>query len=264
LGDGRDRHVLHVQRTEKAGVSIHSPPAPPSPSLPATFTIVVPTLNEARVIENTLQITLHRGFDDIVVVDGGSTDGTAALVEAVAARIRSVRLLSSVPGRARQLNAGAARAAGDVLVFLHADSHLPGAAKRLMEQALADPAVVGGRFDVRFDRPSMWGAIISTFMNVRSRISRISTGDQAIFVRRPIFEQLGGYSEIPIMEDIDFSTRLKQAGRTAAIRDHVVTSFRRWERIGPIRTILLMWSLRFLYWIGVSPDRLARFYAAVR
>ena len=110
----------------------------------------------------------------------------------------------------------------------------------------------------------MWGGIISALMNVRSRITRISTGDQAIFVRRPIFERLGGYSDIPIMEDIDFSTRLKQAGRTAAIRDRVITSFRRWERDGPFRTILLMWSLRFLYWIGISPHRLARFYAAVR
>lgn len=259
---GRDRHVLHVQRTEKAGVSIHSPAAPPGPR--ATFTIVIPTLNEARVIEHTLRVTLQRGFDDIVVVDGGSSDGTGALIEAMAARARCVRLLSSLPGRARQLNAGAAAAAGDVFLFLHADSHLPPSAKRVLEDTLSDPAVVGGRFDVCFDRPSMWGAIISTLMNVRSRISRISTGDQAIFVRRQVFERLGGYSDIPIMEDIDFSTRLKQAGRTAAIRDRVMTSFRRWERDGPLRTILLMWSLRFLYWIGVSPHRLTRLYAAVR
>ena len=264
MGHRRDRHVLHVQRTDKAGVSIHSPAAPPAPRVSATFTIVIPTLNEARVIGHTLQLTLQRGFDDIVVIDGGSTDGTATLIQAVAARSQSVRLLSSAPGRARQLNAGAAAASGEVLLFLHADSYLPAAAKRLIEQALADPSVVGGRFDVRFDRPSMWGGIISTLMNVRSRITRISTGDQAIFVRRPIFERLGGYSDIPIMEDIDFSTRLKQAGRTAAIRDRVITSFRRWERDGPFRTILLMWSLRFLYWIGISPHRLARFYAAVR
>ena len=216
------------------------------------------------MIESTLQLTLERGFDDIVVVDGGSTDGTAALIEAVAARIESVRLLSSAPGRARQLNAGAAATRGAVLLFLHADSQLPPGAKQALEHAVSDPRVVGGRFDVRFDRPSMWGGIISTFMNIRSRISRISTGDQAIFVRRPIFERLGGYTDIPIMEDIDFSSRLKQAGRIAALRDCVITSFRRWERNGPVRTILLMWSLRFLYWIGVRPHTLARFYAAVR
>jgi hypothetical protein len=106
--------------------------------------------------------------------------------------------------------------------------------------------------------------VVSTLMNVRSRISRISTGDQAIFVRRAIFDRLGGFSDIPIMEDIDFTTRLKRAGEIAAIREPVTTSFRRWEQQGPLRTILLMWGLRFLYWIGVGPHRLAQFYSAVR
>jgi rSAM/selenodomain-associated transferase 2 len=159
---------------------------------------------------------------------------------------------------------GAAASTADVLLFLHADTHLPAAARHLMEQAFVDPAILGGRFDVRFDRPSMWGKVVSTLMNVRSRISRISTGDQGIFVRRAIFERLGGFSEIPIMEDIEFTTRLKRAGEIAAIREPVTTSFRRWEQQGPLRTILLMWCLRFLYWIGVSPHRLAQFYSAVR
>ena len=264
MGDCRDRHVFHVQRTEKAGVSIHPPAAPPGLPVPTTFSIVIPTLNEARTIETTLRLTLERGFEDLIVVDGGSTDGTAALIKAMTAHMQSIRLMSSAPGRARQLNAGAATVVGDVLLFLHADSHLPPNAKESIEQALADPGVVGGRFDVRFDSPSMWGSVISAFMNVRSRITRIATGDQAIFVRRAIFERLGGFSDIPIMEDVDFSSRLKRAGRTAAICDPVMTSFRRWERKGPVSTILLMWSLRFLYWIGVSPHRLARFYAAVR
>ena len=233
-----------------------------------TFTVIIPTLNEAGVIVATLRLTAQLGFHDIVVVDGGSTDGTRALVESEVANGASVsgaiRLLSSSAGRARQLNAGAAACTTDVFVFLHADSSLPHRARALIEQALTNPAVVGGRFDVRFDRPSIWGRIISAFMNARSRLSRISTGDQAMFVRRPIFEQLGGFADIPIMEDIDFSTRLKRAGETAAIRERVTTSFRRWERQGPFRTILLMWSLRFLYWIGVSPHRLAGWYAAVR
>ena len=233
-----------------------------------TFTVIIPTLNEVGVIETTLRLTAQLGFHDIVVVDGGSTDGTRALVESEVANSASVsgtiRLLSSSAGRARQLNAGAAACATDVFVFLHADSALPPQARALMEQALTNPAVVGGRFDVRFDRPSIWGRLISSFMNMRSRMSRISTGDQAMFVRRPIFEQLGGFSDIPIMEDINFSTRLKRAGETAAIRERVTTSFRRWERQGPLRTILLMWLLRFLYWIGVSPHRLARWYAAIR
>lgn len=233
-----------------------------------TFTVIIPTLNEVGVIETTLRLTAQLGFHDIVVVDGGSTDGTRALVESAAANSTrvsgTIRLLSSSAGRARQLNAGAAACTTDVFVFLHADSALPPQARALMEQALTNPAVVGGRFDVRFDRPSIWGRLISSFMNMRSRMSRISTGDQAMFVRRPIFEQLGGFSDIPIMEDIDFSTRLKRAGETAAIRERVTTSFRRWERQGPLRTILLMWLLRFLYWIGVSPHRLARWYAAIR
>lgn len=230
-----------------------------------TFTVIIPTLNEARVIETTLLLTARLGFHDIIVVDGGSTDETRALVESVAPRTgASIRLVSSTAGRARQLNAGAAAGTADVLLFLHADSHLPHPARQAMQQALADPAVVGGRFDVRFDRPSIWGQVISTFMNVRSRMTRISTGDQGIFVRRTIFQRLGGFSDIPIMEDIDFSTRLKRLGRTVAIREQVITSFRRWERRGPLRTVLLMWSLRSLYWIGISPHRLARFYAVVR
>ena len=234
-----------------------------------TFTVVIPTLNEARVIERTLLHTVRHGFEAIIVVDGDSTDDTRALVKSIAARpcdslYGSVRLLSDAAGRARQLNAGAAASTSDVLVFLHADSQLPTRARHLIEHALADPAVVGGHFDIRFDRQSVWGHIISTFMNARSRLTRISTGDQAMFVRRHIFERLGGFSEIPIMEDIDFSTRLKRTGPTAAIREHVTTSFRRWERQGPLRTILLMWFLRILYWIGVSPRRLAQFYATVR
>jgi rSAM/selenodomain-associated transferase 2 len=232
-----------------------------------TFTVIIPTLNEAGHIETTLLLTTRLGFHDIVVVDGGSTDGTKALVEAVGTgseRSAPIRLVTTPAGRARQLNAGAGASTSEVLLFLHADSHLPAGARDLMEQALADPTVVGGRFDVRFDRASVWARMISTFMNLRSRISRISTGDQAIFVRRAIFERLGGFADIPIMEDIDFSRRLKRAGATAAIREQVTTSFRRWERQGPLRTILLMWCLRLLYWIGVSPHRLAQFYAAVR
>jgi rSAM/selenodomain-associated transferase 2 len=232
-----------------------------------TFTVIIPTLNEAAVINMTLVVTAGLGFHDIIVVDGGSTDDTKALVDSAAARTGQsvcIRLLSSEAGRARQLNVGAAACTADVLLFLHADTHLPATARHLMEQALVDPAILGGRFDVRFDHPSMWGKVVSTLMNLRSRISRISTGDQAIFVRRANFERLGGFSDIPIMEDIDFTTRLKRAGEIAAIREPVTTSFRRWEQQGPLRTILLMWCLRFLYWIGVSPHRLAQFYSAVR
>lgn len=232
-----------------------------------TFTVIIPTLNEAGLVELTLHAATGVGFHDIIVVDGGSCDETRALVESVAAlagQSVSIRLLSSPASRAKQLNVGAAASTGDVLLFLHADSRLPANARHLVEKAMRDPAVVGGRFDVGFDRPSFWGRVISSFMNLRSRLSCISTGDQAIFVRREVFEGLGGFPDIPIMEDIEFSTRLKRTGNIAALREHVTTSFRRWERQGALRTVLLMWCLRFLYWIGVSPHRLAHFYAAVR
>lgn len=162
------------------------------------------------------------------------------------------------------MNEGAKACRGEGLLFLHADTRLPPDAKGLIISALADSGVAGGRFDVRFDSPSPWAGMISTLMNLRSRWTGIATGDQAIFVRRRVFEGLGGFSDIPLMEDIEFSKRLKRAGRIARLRQTVTTSFRRWERQGPLRTITLMWTLRLLYWLGVSPHRLKNFYAVVR
>jgi rSAM/selenodomain-associated transferase 2 len=162
------------------------------------------------------------------------------------------------------MNEGAKASQGEILIFLHADTQLPPDANRTIDSTLADLRIVGGRFDIRFDAPSAWGAVISTFMNWRSRLSGIATGDQAMFVRRVVFERLGGFSDIPLMEDIEFSARLKRTGQTAALRGNAITSFRRWEQGGPLKTILLMWTLRFLYWIGVNPHRLEHFYRAVR
>jgi rSAM/selenodomain-associated transferase 2 len=162
------------------------------------------------------------------------------------------------------MNEGAKASHGEILLFLHADTKLPDDAKTMIEKALASHRTVGGWFDVRFDRPSTWGTVISRMMNWRSRLSGIATGDQALFVRRHIFEQIGGFADVPLMEDIDFSGRLKRTGTTAALAATVTTSFRRWERHGPLRTILLMWTLRFLYWIGVSPHRLKNYYGTIR
>jgi len=158
------------------------------------------------------------------------------------------------------MNAGARAATGDVLLFLHADTLLPADAASAVEEALRDPWVVGGRFDVRLGSPRAMLRLVEALMNLRSRLTGISTGDQAIFVRRDVFEAMGGYAEIPLMEDVEFTGRLKRRGRLAALRLRVTTSARKWERDGILRTILLMWTLRFLYWTGVSPARLHRWY----
>ena len=237
-----------------------------------TIAVIIPVLNEARYIEQTLSHTATLGFNDIVVVDGGSSDHTCAIIQSFADRIgtgpapatASMRFLTTPPGRARQLNAGAAASRCEVLLFLHADTQLPPNARQAIATALSDRTCVGGRFNVRFDSRRFPALVISRLMNLRSRWSGIATGDQAIFVRHEVFEQIGRFAEIPLMEDIEFTRRLKRAGRVAALPDQVVTAFRRWEQHGPVRTILLMWTLRFLYWIGVSPHRLQHFYSMVR
>lgn len=234
-----------------------------------TISVIIPTLNEERTIAATLAHTASLGFDELIVVDGGSTDETPALLESYRLKTQSsalspVHWVTAPAGRARQMNEGAKASCGEVLLFLHADTQLPRDATTVINRALADHRMVGGRFDVRFDRPSMWGTIISRMMNWRSRLSGLATGDQALFVRRPLFEQMGGFADMPLMEDIEFSRRLKRKGATAALTATVTTSFRRWEQQGPLRTILLMWTLRFLYWIGVNPHTLSRWYGLVR
>ena len=237
-----------------------------------TIAVIIPVLNEARGIGQTLSHTATLGFDDLIIVDGGSSDQTCAVVESHAGHLSNrpspasppIRLLKAPAGRARQLNAGAAASQCEVLLFLHSDTQLPSNARQAIATALSDKACVGGRFDVRFDSPRPIARLVGRMMNLRSRWSGIATGDQALFVRRDIFERIGRFAEIPLMEDIEFSRRLKRAGRLAPLHHQVVTAFRRWERNGPVRTILLMWTLRFLYWIGVSPDRLQHFYRIVR
>jgi rSAM/selenodomain-associated transferase 2 len=229
-----------------------------------TMSVIIPTLNEETTLAQTLAHTSALQFDEILIVDGGSTDRTVAIAEAFCTRATSARLLSAPRGRARQMNNAARTAHGTVLLFLHADTQLPANARKAIEAALADPHTVGGRFDVRFDRPCRWAALISTLMNWRSRWSGLATGDQAMFVRRTVFTQVGGFADIPLMEDLDLSRRLKRIGRMAALRDPLVTSFRRWERQGPLKTILLMSGLRFLYWLGANPARLSLWYRSVR
>ena len=227
------------------------------------LSVVMPVLDEAAGIANALAALapLRAAGHEVIVADGGSTDGTPALAAAGADRV-----IAAPRGRARQMNAGAAAARGEVLLFLHADTRLPPGADRLVRQALAGGAH-WGRFDVRIvgdgGGDSTMFPVIAALMNLRSRLSGIATGDQAIFVRRPLFKQLGGYVEQPLMEDVELCRRLKAlpgAGAPACLRERVATSGRRWLSHGVWRTIVLMWRLRWRYWRGASPEQLARLY----
>ncbi|HYR95200.1 MAG TPA: TIGR04283 family arsenosugar biosynthesis glycosyltransferase [Candidatus Binatus sp.] len=220
------------------------------------LSVVVPTLDEAHGLPLTLAAARQPGVVEVIVVDGGSHDGTVAVARSLADRV-----LEAPRGRAQQMNAGAAAARGDVLLFLHADTQLPARYPAVVTHALLDPGAVGGRFDVRLDAVGLAYRLIERGINLRSRISGVATGDQAIFARRSVFERLGGYPPLPLMEDIALCRALKRAGRMVPVRAAVVTSARRWERHGVARTVLLMWGLRAAYYIGVSPARLARVYA---
>jgi rSAM/selenodomain-associated transferase 2 len=221
------------------------------------LSIIIPVLREARHLERLLPDLIARAPSaEIIVVGAGSEDDTAPVVP----RLQGVRHLQAPRGRARQMNAGADLATGSTLLFLHADTRLPAGFDRAIVEALTDPSVVGGRFDVRFDNPALVFRLIAALMNARSRLSGICTGDQAMFVRRSVFEALGGYPDLPLMEDVELSRRLKRLGRLACLRLRVTTAARKWEREGVVRTILLMWSLRLLHFCGVAPDRLHRWY----
>lgn len=218
--------------------------------------IVMPALDEAAGIVPILQALqpLRARGVEVVLADGGSSDGTAALA---AAYVDTV--VVAPRGRALQMNAGVARTRADALLFLHADTRLPARADGLVLQALAGGAL-WGRFDVRIDGRPWLLRIVAALMNLRSRWSGIATGDQALFVTRRAFDAVGGFPPQPLMEDIELSRRLKRLGRPACLRAKVRTSGRRWEARGVWRTVFLMWRLRWRYWRGESPARLAEAY----
>ena len=220
------------------------------------LSIVMPALNEAAGIEATLQALQElraRGVE-LVLADGGSSDATPAL-----ARPWVDAVVDAPRGRALQMNAGAARARADALLFLHADTRLPPLGDVLVLQALAG-AACWGRFDVRIEGRPWMLRVVAALMNLRSRASGIATGDQAIFVTREAFERVGGFPVQPLMEDIEISRRLKRLGRPACLGARVCTSGRRWEQRGVWRTIVLMWRLRWRYWRGESAAQLAQAY----
>lgn len=231
-----------------------------------SIAVVIPTLNEERVLSRTLLAVRQLRFDEVVLVDGDSRDRTVSIAQGQlqGLSLQPATVMVSEQGRGRQMNAGARATRSGVLLFLHADTLLPPETRTEIERVLENPKYVGGRFDVRFEDDRGWAWLISRLINWRSRWSGIATGDQALFVRRSAFDDLGGFADVPLMEDLELARRLKRAGSIAALRAKVTTSFRRWERQGALRTILQMWLLRFLYWIGVPPQTLNRFYVPIR
>jgi rSAM/selenodomain-associated transferase 2 len=231
--------------------------------MPVRVSIVVPVLNEAAGIVRCLKALapLRAGGTEVIVADGGSHDDTRSLALPWADRV-----IQAPTGRALQMNEGARASHGQVLLFLHADTRLPPDAPRRVVEALREGRRNWGRFDVRIEGRSRWLPVVATLMNLRSRLTGIATGDQAIFMRRKAFDAVGGFPEQPLMEDIEICKRLKRlsggerSAGPACLRDKVVTSGRRWDQRGAWRTIVLMWRLRWLYWRGASAERIATLY----
>jgi rSAM/selenodomain-associated transferase 2 len=221
------------------------------------LSIIVPVLDEAEGIAAALDglAPLRHAGAELIVVDGGSSDRTVEI-----ARDRADRVLTAPRGRASQMNAGAQAAAGKVLVFLHADTRLPPGAIRLVLDGLARSGKAWGRFDIAIEGKNPLLAIVAAFMNLRSRLTGIATGDQAMFATRAAFRDAGGFPDIALMEDVEMSRKLKRVSHPLCLPARAVTSGRRWEKHGVLRTTLLMWRLRLAYFFGAEPATLARRY----
>ncbi|GMR20804.1 MAG: TIGR04283 family arsenosugar biosynthesis glycosyltransferase [Gammaproteobacteria bacterium] len=238
--------------------------------LSPSVSIIIPVLNESLVIKELLSNVLMHKVQEIIIVDGGSTDDTCELVESVQREpglknnsAQRILLLRARTGRARQMNAGAAVATSNILLFLHADTILPLTAIQNIRTAFSKQKL-WGRFNVRLDGHSVLFRMIESNINIRSCITGMATGDQAIFIPRVLFKVVGAYADIPLMEDIDLCKRLKSIATPACIQSRVITSARRWQKNGIVKTICMMWMLRCLYALGVSPHFLARYYHHAR
>ncbi|ATX81806.1 transferase 2, rSAM/selenodomain-associated [Mariprofundus ferrinatatus] len=224
-----------------------------------TVAAVVPVLNEAALLSVLIDRLRSLNLDECVIVDGGSSDSTCTMLEK-----SGLTWISSEAGRAKQMNAGSAMCKADIILFIHADTFLSSSCLEALREVCKRSEVIAGRFNLRLSGKQSIYRVIESMINLRSRISKISTGDQCIFVRRAQFEAMGGFTDIPLMEDVELSMRLKRQGEIACLREQVVTSSRRWEQFGPMNTLLLMWKLRILFWMGVAPDKLAVMYRDAR
>lgn len=247
-----------------SGLSKEKPGLEVSPGRLPTVAVIVPVLNEAVDLDRFLEELLKQGsINELILVDGGSKDGSLELLNQAAAAHRpgpiGIQVISSQAGRALQMNKGVVVATSNVLVFLHADTILPGSSIERVQRRIADGAFWGWfKLKLSGDRPIY--RLIECLMNWRSRITGIATGDQVLYVRRDVFQMLGGFPEIPLMEDIVFSRSLRQLQTPIVIGRAVETSSRRWEQRGVYRTIICMWFLRLAHFVGISPQRLATWY----
>lgn len=220
---------------------------------PLKISIIIPVLNEAKAIAQTINQAQNATAVEIIVVDGGSTDGTIETLS-------SFQVISAPRSKAAQMNAGVAAARGDILLFLHADTHLPVGFDTWVRQTLAQPGIIAGAFQLKIDGQNPGLRVVEKMVNLRSRYCQMPYGDQAIFLKTTTFQQLGGFPNQPIMEDFELIRRLQRMGRIAIAPLPVITSARRWQKLGILKTTLINQIVIIAYFLGVSPNRIASWY----
>ena len=226
---------------------------PETPNL--KISIIIPVLNEVNTIARVISTARNAENVEIIVADGGSSDGTVEI-----AKQEADRAISTTPGRATQMNAGATASTGDILLFLHADTLLPDGYDTQVRQALAKPSSVGGAFELKIDAPSLGLRLVEIGVNCRSHFLQMPYGDQAIFLLSATFDKIGGFPDLPLMEDFEFVRRLKKQGRIEIVPQSVLTSARRWQQVGVLKTTIVNQIVIIAYFLGVSPDRLGEWY----